>query len=126
MDRTFVPMGAASMRHTRRMPSASTAFTWSGSVPPDTAAVSAGTRLSRMTVVLPEPDTPVTAVSRPFGTASSSAWTVWSGPVRSRIVPYSKSASSGTGSRTHTASRPDRKGPMRDCGAVSAPAAGPV
>ena len=48
------------------MPGASTARTCLGSLRPAMDASSAGMRLSRISVVLPEPDTPVTTLSRPL------------------------------------------------------------
>ena len=72
-----MPMGVASMSLTCAMPSASTARIWAGSALPLIFACSAGIRLSSTMVVLPEPDTPVTTVSRPFGISTSRGFTVW-------------------------------------------------
>ena len=58
-------MGVASMSLTCSMPSAVTALTWDGNA--RGTGSRAGTRLSRISVVLPEPDTPVTTVSLPWG-----------------------------------------------------------
>ena len=80
-------MGVASMSFTRLIPSASTAFTWSGSFLPSIHAERAGTRLSRTNVVFPEPETPVTAVSLPLGILISKGFTVWIAPVERRISP---------------------------------------
>ena len=76
-----MPMGVASMSFTCRTPAASTAKTCSGSFCSLIAAVRPGTRLSKIRVVLPEPDTPVTAVSRPLGMSTSRGFTVWMVPV---------------------------------------------
>lgn len=54
----------------------------SGSGCPAARAFSAGNRLSRTRVVLPEPEAPVTAASRPRGMYRSRAWTVCSGAAR--------------------------------------------
>ena len=72
-----MPMGAASMSFTCAMPSARISRMCGGSARPPMLASSAGIRLSSTMVVLPEPDTPVTTVSRPFGMSTSSGWTVW-------------------------------------------------
>ena len=66
-------------------------------------------------VVLPEPDTPVTTVSRPLGKRTSSGLTVWMGPVERATAPFSNRASGGTGFR-RTSARPARKGPIWDRG----------
>ena len=50
---------------------------WLCAMDGDTVASRAGMRLSSTMVVLPEPDTPVTTVSRPFGISTSSGLTVW-------------------------------------------------
>ena len=72
-----MPMGVASMSLTCAIPSASIERIWAGSALPLMTASSAGTRLSSTIVVLPEPDTPVTTVSRPLGISTSSGFTVW-------------------------------------------------
>ena len=82
-----MPMGDASIKLARRMPSASTVFTGKGSFSPAQCAASPGIRLSSTSVVFPEPDTPVTAVSLPLGITTFSACTVWIGHVSMRIVP---------------------------------------
>ena len=97
------------------MPSASIASTWDGSLPPSMCALSPGIRLSRIRVVLPEPDTPVITDRRPFGKETSSGHTVWMAPVRMRRVPRSKrSALLGAG-----LSPLFRYGPMREAGLAS-------
>ena len=85
-----MPIGVASMSFTCAMPSASTALTWGGSGLPAVCAASAGTRLSRISVVLPEPDTPVTTVSRPLGMSTSSGLTVWMASGRKMDAPLGK------------------------------------
>ena len=72
-----MPMGVASMSLTCAMPSALTDRMCGGSAWPLMPASSAGIRLSSTMVVLPEPDTPVTTVSRPLGIVTSSGLTVW-------------------------------------------------
>ena|GEM_PF-4206386 len=57
------------------------------------AASMAGIRLSKISVVLPEPETPVTAISRPLGMSKSRAWTVCKGAVDSLICPCANMAS---------------------------------
>ena len=76
------------------MPSASTAMTWSGSLRPAMRASRPGIRLSRIRVVLPDPDTPVTTVSRPLGMSTSRGFTVWMAPVDRWTRPYWNSSSS--------------------------------
>ena len=97
-----MPMGVASMSLTWRMPSASMRFTCAGSLPPAVAAARAGTRLSSTMVVLPEPDTPVTTVSRPLGMSASRGLTVWMASVAKRMARA-------------------RTGRLRACAAASAP-----
>ena len=125
MERTFEPMGVASMRFARSMPAASTRFTWEGSALPFAFAASAGMRLSSTSVVLPEPDTPVTAVRRPRGMAVSSGFTVCSAPVASSMRPRANTSSAGMRSRTRTVSAPDRKPPMSEAGFASTSASDP-
>ena len=86
-----MPIGVASTSLACAMPGASTARTCAGSGRPSIVAASAGTRLSRTSVVLPDPDTPVTTLSRPFGNATSSGFTVWMAAVFSRIAPSARS-----------------------------------
>ena len=71
-----MPMGVASISLTCRIPSASIARMCAGSASPLIFAFSAGTRLYSTIVVFPEPDTPVTTVSRPFGISTSNGFTV--------------------------------------------------
>ena len=73
------------------MPPASTALHMGrqgASLP--TAASRPGTRLSRIRVVLPDPDTPVTTVSRPLGRSTSRGFTVWMAPVDRWMFPLGK------------------------------------
>ena len=55
----------------------------------------AGARLSRISVVFPEPDTPVTTVSRPLGMSTSRGFTVWIAPVERWMRPWANSAPAG-------------------------------
>ena len=64
------------------MPSASMYFTCAGSFCPLVFAFSAGIRLSSTIVVFPDPETPVTTVSRPIGIRTSKGCTVC-------MVPFS-------------------------------------
>ena len=108
VERTLMPMGVASMRFARRMPSASIAVTCSGSVWPVAAAVSAGISVSSTSVVLPEPDTPVTAMSRPLGISIAKGFTVWS-PLDSRWMrPRSNICSAGVFGRAATRAASER------------------
>lgn len=109
-------MGVASMRFARPMPGASTARTCAGSTSPAIEARSAGTRLSSTRVVLPEPDTPVTAVSLPRGMAISSGLTVWIAPVSRKTAPWSNSSSAAALVLVRTVRSPERKAPIRECG----------
>ena len=125
MERTFEPMGVASMRFARSMPAASMRLTWAGSFAPLAFATSAGMRLSSTSVVLPEPDTPVTAVRRPRGIATSSGFTVCSAPVASSMLPCANTSAAGTRSRTRTISSPERKPPINEAGFASTSASVP-
>ena len=78
-----MPMGAASISLTWVMPSGTIERICSGSFWPWMAAFRLGTRLSSTRVVLPEPETPVTTVSRPLGISMSSGFTVWMALVES-------------------------------------------
>ena len=99
------------MSFTRSIPSARRSLTWAGRGRPAVRASRAGTRLSRIRVVLPEPDTPVTTVSRPLGMSTSRGFTVWMAPVERWIRPRSNRAAGSAGRRTCTAAFPERKGP---------------
>ena len=135
-----MPMGVASMSFTRSMPSAVTWRTWGGMGLPAVRASSPGTRLSRIRVVLPEPETPVTTVSRPLGRSTSKGFTVWMASVAKRMRPSAKSSSGGSCRRVCGLALPDRKGPIREAGSSSscrtvpwattwpprAPASGPI
>ena len=120
-----MPMGVASMSLTRAMPGASTLCTCAGSGCPAAAACKAGTRLSKISVVLPEPDTPVTTVSRPLGSAASSGCTVWMAPVARRIAPCANTSCRGQRGRSGAAVPGSRNGPMRDAGFWASAAGGP-
>ena len=107
-----MPMGVASMSFTRSIPGASTAFTWAGSGFPAVAASRPGTRLSRISVVLPEPETPVTTVSFPLGSSSVRGFTVWIAPVSRWMAPSANTAPAAARGRSMGWARPDRKGPI--------------
>ena len=87
VERMLMPMGEASIRFARWIPSAVMLLTGKGSFSPAQWAERPGIRLSSTMVVLPEPETPVTAVSLPFGISTVSSWTVWIDAVSIRIVP---------------------------------------
>ena len=76
-----MPIGEASISFTCRIPGAWRSAHGSGSLFPRMKASRPGIRLSSIRVVLPDPETPVTAVSLPFGISVSSDFTVWMGPV---------------------------------------------
>ena len=71
-----MPIGVESTMRTRSTPAGSIEVTCAGSGRSSVLASIAGTSDSRIIVVLPEPETPVTAVSRPRGIATSRARTV--------------------------------------------------
>lgn len=108
------------------MPSAETDFTCSGNLPPEISASSAGTRLSRISVVFPEPDAPVMTVSLPFGMSTSNGLTVWIGPVERWIAPSANSSDSELAcSLTRTSASWDRNGPICEIGFSSISATDP-
>lgn len=82
-------------------------------------ASSAGTRLSSTIVVLPEPDTPVTTVSRPLGMSSSKGLTVWMLPVERWIAPSANISPSLAHRRNFVSAFPERNGPIWDSGFAS-------
>ena len=84
VERTLMPIGVESTMRTRSTPAGSIEVTCAGSGRSSVHASIAGTSDSRIIVVLPEPETPVTAVSRPRGIATSRACTVWIGAVAMR------------------------------------------
>ena len=86
-----------------------------GSGLPAVCAASAGTRLSRISVVLPEPDTPVTTVSRPLGMSTSSGLTVWMASVERWMRPSANSSAAGR-FRGAALACPPRNGPIWDAG----------
>ncbi len=130
VERTFAPIGVASIIVTRSMPGASNARTCSGIRSSAIFAVSAGTRLSSTSVVLPDPETPVTTVRRCFGTRASNACTVCrcfgtrasnactvcNGAVLISIAPSLNTASAGVCGRTICACSLARNGAMSECG----------
>ena len=138
VERTLMPMGEASISFTCRMPSASIPATCSGSFAPAVFAASPGTRLSSTIVVFPDPDTPVTTVSLPFGMLTSSGFTVWSRVVLIWIHP-DPNILHGSVWRSDP-STPERNGPIMEPGFAtissivpsaitlppSAPAFGPI
>ena len=83
-----MPIGVASISLTCLMPSASIDRMWGGTILAPQSASSAGTRLSRISVVLPDPDTPVITVSAVFGMRTESGKTVWILSVSIRISPF--------------------------------------
>ena len=82
---------------------------------PAVCAASAGTRLSRISVVLPEPDTPVTTVSRPLGMSTFSGLTVWMASVERWMRPSANSSAAGR-FRGAALPCPPRNGPIWDAG----------
>ena len=86
---------------------------------PAMRALSAGTRLSSTSVVFPEPETPVTTVSRPFGISRPSARTVCSGFVRSATRPFANISSRAARLRAAAGSRSARKPPISEAGLFS-------
>ena len=111
-----MPIGVASMSFTCPIPTACTSLTWAGRAAPLVLAASAGTRLSKINVVLPDPDTPVTTVRRPFGISTSSGLTVWIAPVERWMCPCSNSCSAGVRGRTIVSALPERYGPIWESG----------
>ena len=114
-----MPIGVASISLTCSIPGASIAVTWTGSVSPRMEACKAGIRLSRIRVVLPDPDTPVTAVSRPFGIFTVSGFTVWIAPVVIVIVPSANIESAFAFCRTAIDRSPERNPPIFECGSAA-------
>ena len=70
-------------------------------------------------VVLPEPETPVTTVSRPLGMRTSRGLTVWIAPVDRRMVPLSNSSPFPARVRQRVSAAPERKGPIWEAGSPS-------
>ena len=87
-------------------------------------ASSAGTRLSSTRVVLPEPETPVTTVSRPLGMSTSSGFTVWMAAGGQANAARLRTVSSALGARPHAVSSPCRRetarSARRDCSQCAA------
>ena len=75
---------------------------------------SAGTRLSKTIVVLPEPETPVTTVNLPFGMSIFRGLTVWIEFVSKWILPFLNIISGEIFSRIFTSSLSDKKPPIID------------
>ena len=115
----LIPIGVASISFTWLMPGADTAFTCAGSASPRTCACRPGIRLSRINVVFPEPDTPVTAVSRPFGIFTVNGFTVWIWSVVISILPSSNILSDSAFSRTSIDLASDKKPPILDSGSAA-------
>ena len=67
-------------------------------------------------VVFPEPETPVTTVSLPWGMATSKGFTVWMAPVAKRMTPRWNRSFSAARWRTSTWASPVRKGPIWEAG----------
>ena len=120
-----MPIGVASISFTRLMPGASTQWTCFGRGLSAIAASSPGTKLSRIRVVLPEPDTPVTTVKRPLGIAVSRGLTVWTGPVERWMLPRSNSSIRGQRGRTAAGASIRRNGPIWETGFRSSDATVP-
>ena len=128
------------MRFARRMPSVSSSRTCSGNSSPAACALSAGISDSSTIVVLPEPETPVTATSRPRGISTSSGLTVCNWLVVMRIRPRSNTCGSATRSRMRALTLSAKNGAIRLLGFAatsstvpcaitcppSAPATGPI
>ena len=112
----LIPIGDASISFTWEIPSAETFFTCSGNVSPFSAASSPGIRLSSTIVVLPEPDTPVTTVSLPFGISTSRGFTVWIALVERWITPRSNIFSACVCSRTGKFVFCAKNGPIMEAG----------
>ena len=76
VERIFEPIGVASINSTFETPSASIERAEAGNAAPPMDERNAGTSVSNTIVVFPEPDTPVTTVSRPRGTSTDNGCTV--------------------------------------------------
>ena len=76
VERMFAPIGVASIRCALDTPSASRSRTCVGCGDLSIRDCKAGINISSTIVVLPEPDTPVTAVSRPRGISTDNGPTV--------------------------------------------------
>lgn len=83
---------------------------------PFMAASSAGIRLSRIKVVLPEPDTPVTAVILPLGILTASGWTVWIFRVASLMIPLSNICLRAGREVRRSLAFPERNGAIMELG----------
>ena len=88
----------------------------SGSFFPFMAASSAGIRLSRIKVVLPEPDTPVTAVILPLGILTANGWTVWIFRVASLMIPLSNICLRAGREVRRSLAFPERNGAIMELG----------
>ena len=75
MERTLMPIGVASINLTCRICSLKSRY-MAGKFFPGYFSFKPGIRLSRISVVLPEPDTPVITVSLPCGISTSNGFTV--------------------------------------------------
>lgn len=91
-----MPIGVASISFTWEIPAGSTERTWEGRGVFAIAASMPGTRLSRIRVVFPEPETPVTTVRRPLGIFTLSGFTVWMAPVEREMAPCSNRSFPGS------------------------------
>ncbi len=63
-------------------------------------------------VVLPDPDTPVTTVSRPLGNSASSGLTVWICAVEKQMLPLANISSRAAHFLILVSALPERKGPI--------------
>ena len=86
---TFLPIGTLSINSIFLMPSQSISRTSSGNSSPLICDFTAGYNASKSNVVLPLPDTPVTAVSFPFGISMSNGLTLWISEVLMEMLPFS-------------------------------------
>ncbi len=85
-----MPIGVASISFTWEIPAGSTERTWEGRGVFAIAASMPGTRLSRIRVVFPEPETPVTTVRRPLGIFTLSGFYCMDGTGRKGDGPMFK------------------------------------
>ncbi|MPM86213.1 hypothetical protein SDC9_133301 [bioreactor metagenome] len=92
---------------------------------PPARATRAGTSDSSTRVVLPEPDTPVTATRRPLGMSTVSGWTVCRAPASRWIRPAAKRSVSAARARVITGSSPVRKPASSESGDRCTSATGP-
>ena len=114
MLRTLIPIGVASMSFTDLMPGASIAFTCEGLAPSPVSDFRAGIRLSSTSVVFPDPETPVTAMRRPFGKSTAAGFTVCIPVVSRWIRPRLNIPADGVLGLTGFCALPERNGAILD------------